>query len=116
MMRHAISPRLAIRIFLNLRGLKAIIKLKEYTKTQMICLCFCVPLLGLNSEERLAIFNRLAVLDVNLDYFTTGLSLNLIHELHRFDDTNHAVLFDIAADLHKRICVWRPRAVERADD
>src|SRR5688572_16130010 len=87
MMRHAISPRFAIRIFLNLRGLKAIHK-----KAQMNCIiCAPVPLIGLvtNAEKRLPIFDGLSILNVNLYYFTRRLSLNLVHELHRFDNAHH---------------------------
>src|SRR5215207_9528409 len=119
MMRHAISPRLAIRIFLNLRGLKAIRKLrhKKAQKAQKITSCF-LRLYGLtlNSEEWLTVFNRLAILNVNFDYFSTRLSLNLIHELHGFDNANNCVGFDVAADLHKRLRGRRRRTVERSDN
>src|SRR5262249_53881124 len=92
MMRQAISPRLAIRIFLNFRGSKAIENLchKKAQKTQNVFVPF-VPRCGLtaDAEERLAVLDRLPVLDVNLYYFTRRLSLNLVHEFHRFDDAYH---------------------------
>src|ERR1043165_8621685 len=120
MMRHAISPRFAIRIFLNLRGLNAIsnpaTKKHKRHKLNYRLLCASCALLWLNSKKRLAVFYRLAILDINLDYFTTRLSLNLVHEFHGFDDAHHRLRFDVAADLHKRIRRRRRRTIERADD
>src|SRR6185369_11622833 len=90
MMRHAISPRFAIRIFLNLRGLNAItVQPQKGTKNTSDLLCAFCALLWLNSKKRLAVFNRLAVLHIYLDDFTTRLSLNLVHELHSLDDAHH---------------------------
>src|SRR6187397_2694885 len=65
--RQAISPRFAIRIFLNLRGLKAIRTCrKKAQKAQKNHLVPSVPVCGLtlDAEEWLAVFDRLAVLDV----------------------------------------------------
>src|SRR5919106_1210658 len=79
-MRQAISPRLAIRIFLNFRGLNAIenVQPQKGTKNTNELCAFCA-LLWLDSEEGLTVFHRLPVLDINLYYFTRSLSLNLIH-------------------------------------
>ena len=41
-----------------------------------------------DSKKRLAVFYRLAILNVDLDYFTTGLGLNLVHEFHGLDDAH----------------------------
>src|SRR5215213_8891848 len=114
-MRQAISPRLAIRIFLNLRGLKAIrtVATKRHKKHKISC-AFCARYsLTFNAEEGLAVLDRLPVLHINLHYFTTRLSLNLVHEFHGLDDTNNTVGFDVATDLHKRLGSWRSRTVER---
>ena len=64
---------------------------------------FVLLWLTLNTEKRLPVLYRLAVLNVNLDYFSTRLGLNLVHELHGFDNTNNCVVLDVAADLHKCI-------------
>src|SRR5262249_42256860 len=74
-------------------------------KTHKLFLVPFVPSCGLtsNSKKRLAVFYRLAILDINLYYFTTRLGLNLVHELHRLDDAHDRLRFDVAADLHKRV-------------
>ena len=43
-------------------------------------------LLLLDSEKRLAVFDSLAVLDIDFDDFAGCLSLNFVHQLHCFDD------------------------------
>src|SRR5262249_24817210 len=84
-------------------------------KTHKMFLVPFVPFCDLtaNTKEWLAVLNRLAVLDVNLDYFTRGFRLNLVHEFHGFDNADNCVLLDVAANLHERIGVWRRRAIER---
>src|ERR1044072_1621772 len=98
-MRHAISPRFAIRIFLNLRGLNAIETpaTKKHKRHKMSSCAFCVllcALLWLNSKKRLAVLYRLAILDINLYYFTTRLGLNLVHELYCLPDAHHPTRVD----------------------
>src|SRR4051812_23477688 len=48
-------------------------------------------------EERLAVFDRLAVLYVNLYHLASGFRLNLVHQLHGFDDADGGVMLDVAA-------------------
>src|SRR5215213_1845993 len=83
MMRQAISPRLAIRIFLNLRVLKAIDYLPTKKHKEHDGWALFVPCCGLtsDSEKRLAVLHRLPVFHVNLHYFAGSLRLNLVHEL-----------------------------------
>src|SRR5947207_15667176 len=57
--RRAISPRFAIRILSNM---------------------------SFDDQERLAVFDRLSVLEQDLDHRSTAGSGNLIHRLHGFDD------------------------------
>src|SRR4029079_15561949 len=58
---------------------------KKAQKTQVVICAFGASLwLILDSEEWLALFNRLAVLNVSLYYFSTRLGLNLVHEFHGF--------------------------------
>src|SRR5690242_15307780 len=113
MMRQAISPRLAIRIFLNLRGLKAIRNFchKEAQEAQKNGFVLPVLLCGLtlNTEQRLPVLYRLSVLDVDLDHFSRRFRLNLVHEFHGFDDAHDRCRLDVAADLHKRIGARRWR-------
>src|SRR4029450_11745143 len=75
--RRAISPRFAIRIFLNMR------------------------LLFLCREQPLAELHRLAVLDVDLHDLAVVLGVDLVHQLHRFDDAQHLAALDGVADLGK---------------
>ena len=69
-----------------------------------------------NSKKRLAVFYRLAILNINLDYFTARLGLNLVHEFHGFDYAHNRFGLNVTADLHKRIRRRRRRTIERADD
>src|SRR5580658_5343919 len=73
--RSAISPRLAIRIFSNIEE----------------------PLL--DDQQRLAIFDRLAVFDENLNHRAGARRRGLIHRLHRFDDEQRFAGLHLAADL-----------------
>src|SRR6186997_2367499 len=69
MIRRAISPRFAIRIFLNM--------------------VWRPPSGGLHREQPLAELHGLAVLHVTLDHFPIALGVDLVHELHRLDDAEH---------------------------
>src|SRR5229473_1291960 len=91
MMRMAISPRLAIRIFLN------------------IARCFY-------REQTLPVLDGLPVLDVHTHDLSIEFRVDLVHQLHRFDDAeNLAFLYDVA-DLDKRRRARLRRAKEGADD
>src|ERR1700685_992033 len=73
--RSAISPRLAVRILANIEA----------------------PLL--DDHQRLAIFDRLAVSDKNLDHCAGARRRDLVHRLHRFDDEQRLPGLHLAADL-----------------
>src|SRR6185295_15860286 len=88
--RRAISPRFAMRIFLNK--------------------------LGPDSEEGLAVLHGLAVVVVDLHDFPRHLALDLVHELHGFDDAEHLPDLDVVAHAHERGGIGIGRAVEGADD
>src|SRR5580693_4710759 len=88
MTRTAISPRLAMRIFLNRTDGKQ-----------------SLPVL-----YRLPVHYQLAFHD------TRSLGFDLIHELHRFDDAQHLPRLDPFAHTHKRRRTRRSRFVERADN
>ena len=63
-------------------------------------------MLLLDSEKRLAVFDGLAILDIDLDDFTGRLRLNFVHQLHRLDDADDRVRFDVAADAHETFRRW----------
>src|SRR5690242_16864919 len=65
MMRRAISPRFAIRIFLNMVRSS--------------------PLRRLHGKQPLAVLHGLPVLHVDLHHFPVALGVDLVHELHRLD-------------------------------
>src|SRR5687768_10224589 len=91
MIRSAISPRLAMRIFLNMSG-------------------------GLDGEQPFAVLNRLAVLHVRADDLAVVLRSNLVHQLHRFDDAEHLVLLHPLPDFHEGGGARFRGPVERSDD
>src|SRR6476620_10748978 len=74
--RKAISPRLAIRIFLNISGPAS-----------------------LDDEQRLAVFDRLPVLAQDLGHRARLVGLDLVEDLHRLDDADRVAFLDLAADL-----------------
>src|SRR5690349_16083794 len=75
-MRSAISPRFAIRIFSNILG---------------------------DDEERLSVFDRLAVLHQDRLHHPGGIGLDLVHELHRLDHAERLPLLDRVADRDERL-------------
>src|SRR6185312_7315513 len=89
--RSAISPRFAMRIFLNI-------------------------LRGLDGKEPLTVLDRLSVLHVALHHFAIALRVNLIHQLHRLDDAEYLSLANRVTHLSVRRGAGLRRAVERADD
>ena len=72
-------------------------------------------LLSLDSEKRLAVLHRLPVFHVNLDHFAGGFRLNLVHQLHSFDNAHHRVVFDFTANPDKAFRRRRWRPVEGPD-
>src|ERR1044071_1426239 len=67
-------------------------------------------------EQWLAVFDRLAVFDVDLRDFTAGLGLDFVHQFHRLDDANHRVGLYHTTDLHKRIGIRGRRTIKRSDN
>src|SRR5947209_19504403 len=92
MMRSAISPRLAIRIF------------------------EIITLLEPHREELFAVLDRLPVLRVDAHDRAVDVRLDLVHQLHRLDDAEHLPLRDVVADVHVYLGFGVRRAVERPDD
>src|SRR3954471_3231231 len=86
-MRSAISPRLAMRIFSNTRLF--------------------------DGEERLPVFNGLAVLHQDRLHGPGGVRLDLVQQLHRLDDAQRLALGDLLADLDEGRRSRRRGAVER---
>src|SRR4029079_3550563 len=87
-MRSAISPRLAIRIFLN------------------------IP--SLDDEQRLSALHRLPVLAQDLRHAAALVGLDLVHDLHGFDDADRFSLLALRSDLDERLGPGRGGSVEGA--
>src|SRR4029450_6224140 len=105
LMRSAISPRLAIRIFP-----------KSWPGT--------FPTTGDDAGrsanlgdhyERLTELHRLPILDQDLLHDARLVGLDLVHELHRFDDAQGVAGLPGAAGLDERFGARRRRAIEGAD-
>src|SRR5689334_19925181 len=93
--RRAISPRLAMRILRNMRP-------------------------GLtprpDGEELLAVFHRLAVVDEALHDLARNVALDLVHELHGFDDAQHLAVLHRVTRLDEGRRAGRAGFVKGADD
>src|SRR5437867_2833241 len=89
--RSAISPRLAIRIFLNI-------------------------LRGLDGKESLTVLDRLSVFHVAFHDFAVTLGVDLVHQLHRLDDAKHLPFANGVSHFGKRLGARVRRSIKRADD
>src|SRR5215204_1750255 len=119
--RHAISPLLAINIFLNLRGLDDMTHLFVKANVQQLKSnkrylsnnrCWTERLLTLDSKKWLTVLDGLAVLNVNLDDFASKLRLDLIHQLHRLDNADDTFRFNPASNFYKGVSSWRRRTIK----
>src|SRR5688572_28431439 len=80
-MRSAISPRLAIRIFSNIRTTSSAL---------------------LDQEKGLPVLHRLAVLDQDGPYGSRDVRLDLVQQFHRFDDAQRLSLGHHLAHFDER--------------
>src|SRR5437762_14008332 len=71
--RSATSPRFAIRIFLNIQ-----------CRTEP-----ARPLLRSDGEQAFAILDGLSVLHIDVHHLAVVLRVDLVHQLHRFDDAQY---------------------------
>src|SRR5262249_36384366 len=94
--RSAISPRLAIRTFLNIDD--------------------SGPASRGDLEQRLAVLDRRTVLDQDSDDRAGDIGLDLVHQLHRLDDAQHLALVDLVVQRHVVRRVGVGPAIERADE
>src|SRR2546421_8835303 len=66
-------------------------------------------------EKRLAVFDRLAILNEDRLHRAGGIGLDLVHQLHCLDDANRVPLLYRLADFDESLRVRRWRPVERSD-
>ena len=69
-----------------------------------------------NGEECGAVFDRRAVFDKPGDDGARDFALDLVHQLHRFDDAENLTGFDDVAHTDERGGAGRSRGVEGADN
>ena len=67
-----------------------------------------------NAEEPLAILHRLTIFYKNVHDFARCVGLNLVHQLHRFDNAEHLADIDLRSECHKRRCFRAGRRIERS--
>src|SRR5450755_1038947 len=99
MIRRAISPRLATRIFWNI-GRRRRLLLPART----------------DAEQRLPVLNGLSVFDEGAQDFAANVGFDLIHKLHGFHDAQGLPGFDVPTNLHEGLGARTRRAVVGADD
>src|SRR5262245_21899140 len=88
--RSAISPRLAIKTFSNMRT-------RDSARPAV------APYHVLTDfEQRLAKLNRLTIVSEHFGNNAAGFCLNLVHHFHCFDDANNGVFGDGFPDFNKR--------------
>src|SRR5450756_3066109 len=102
MMRSAISPRLAIRIFLNMGVRRQAVGVRRNTGTAARCFASPLTPYALRSsggepyrEKLLSVFDRLPAARIDLDDFPGHVRFDLIHKLHGFDDAEDLSLGDL---------------------
>ncbi len=105
MTRSAISPRLATSTFLNTRLLR-------YGSGKEGLRCG----FRIDQEERLAIFHGLGAFHQNLRDAPVHLRLNLVHQLHCFDDTQDLSFFHVIPFFDIGVGIGRRGTIERAND
>src|SRR5258706_6265277 len=96
MIRSAISPRLAMRIFRNMSSGRSGGPRRG----------------GPDPEERLAELHRLAVRHQDVHHLAVDVRLDLVHQLHRLDDAHHLALADPIAGADERRGVRRTPPIE----
>src|SRR5579864_8422839 len=100
MIRSATSPRLAIRIFLNMRRSSWVQpgNADPAAETDARPVAWLV---GPDREQPLAVLDGLPALDIDVHDFAVVLGVDFVHELHGFDDAEHLPLLHSRADLDK---------------
>src|SRR5215475_9445721 len=115
MMRSATSPRFAIRIFLNIGLRQRSVRLYADVTSRVRLkpdATRSVSSRRPNREQPLAVLDRLSVLDVDLHDLAFVLGVDLVHQLHRFDDAEDLTLFYRRSDLEERRRAGLGRSIE----
>src|ERR1700691_2524911 len=108
--RSAISPRLAIRIFRNIAFGPAFGTALRCPGAELF-----LPAWE-DADERLTVFDRLAVLGVHLDELAGHIRFDFVHQLHSFDDAEYLAGLDFGSRCNEGIRARTWRAVKRSHD
>src|ERR1700704_467537 len=114
--RRAISPRLAMRILSNMWSWVASSEWRVANGGSEPYSLFATrhsPLF--NNYQRLAEFDRLAVLDENLRHGARARGRNLVHRLHGLDDQQRLPDRYLGSDLDERLGAGLGRRIGGAD-
>src|ERR1019366_3234111 len=98
--RSAISPRFAIRIFLNIAPSVGRTPAGHAFAHPMCRARWALRLL--DPKELLTVFHALAVLREHFGHGARAFGLDLVHQLHRFDDAERLPRADHRPHLHER--------------
>src|SRR6185503_9681047 len=92
------------------------LKLNAPAGASVACPAVAVVLaIGIDPEKDLPVFDGLRVLGEDLLHHARVLRLDLVHDLHCFDDAQRLSLLDAVADADVRLGAWFRRAVVRPD-
>src|SRR5215469_3439697 len=125
--RSAISPRLAMRIFLNMRFIAtyefwatnfeaqvhSFRNAKRRGRARLFERC-SISLLWPDHKQFLPVLNRLPIASQLLDNLPSHVGLNFVEQLHRFYDAENLAHFDRVPDLRKGRSARRWSLVESA--
>src|SRR6267143_3769085 len=113
MIRTAISPRLATRIFSNMWFQELIIELLMAGSGAQLSLNYQPVNHQLrfsnwpHLEHGLSKLHRFGIFHENLRDHSFDLRLDLVHDLHRLDDANDCVWIDLRSDFDVAGRLWR---------
>src|SRR5437773_6352633 len=129
MTRRAISPRLAMSIFLNMRRTRSLPGVAaeltagsaSYRHKNGALRAPWVSVRGLLAlraydKQLLPVFNRLAIRHQLFDHLSSYIRFDFVHQLHGFHDAQNLSNFHGVAWLHERRRSRRRRLVKCSDD
>src|SRR5947209_7496195 len=129
MTRRAISPRLAMSIFLNMRRTRSLAGVAaeltagsaSYRHKNGALRAPWVSVRGLLAlraydKQLLPVFNRLAIRHQLFDHLSSYIRFDFVHQLHGFHDAQNLSNFHGVAWLHERRRSRRRRLVKCSDD
>src|SRR5256885_17145381 len=112
-MRRAISPRLAIRIFSNMVFTEVFRDLCCWNGSRARAYFPPIPVTLADHHQGFAVLDGLTVLDHDRLDHAVLVGLDLVHQLHPFDDAEGRSLLDRLSDLHDGLWAGGARPAAR---